>query len=413
MGLNLPGALVKICHQIIKLRWSFTQKIVAGLFLSQVAQAHPQYKFAYEFPSLLQKPRSSIIVIFNAGTSDKPDFRLALPAIVPVTRDGKIRWFENEAWKSEPFNGTDRVVIEKDMFGSDVKSSYSFTGCSPRGGEKFLTDQGVAWLASCNPEVIAKIDSKVRRVVYDPVGGQILSRFYSYKFKKDNHMLFDEVKLKGASEFLISKDSHLYIRSDVKNFFTLNFSSADIESDLKQRRVDPIAAFASLGFYLKVLFFKLTLDLTTDVAFYESSANIPMVMTLPVNAYDRLHRKSGVLYNFRLGESVDPKSIKVNMPLLNSDELKGNFEKLGLKYCSDICRYEIEVTNPVKTVHMKINIARNLVEKGMFPWFVDDLAKHRDAMRWTLDDYKGRVGLYFEVSKLPKGSHPWDLWLTF
>lgn len=413
MGLDLPGVLFKFCRQVIKLRVSFTQKIVVGLFLSQAAQAHPQYKFAYDFPSLLQKPRSSIIVIFNAGSADKPDFRLALPAIVPVTRDGKILWFDNDAWRSEPFNGTDRVVIEKDMLGSDVRSNYSFPGCLPKGGEKFVTEQGVAWMASCNQDVIAKIDSKVRRVVYDPAGGQILSRFYSYKFKKDNHMLFDEVKLRGASDFIIAKDSHLYIRSDVRNFFTLNFSSADIESDLKQKRIDPLAAFASLGFYLKVLFFKLTLDLSTDVAFYESSANIPMVMTLPVNAHARLHRKSGVLYNFRLGEQLDPKSIKVNMPLLDSNALKSDFEKVGLTYCTDICRYEIEVANPIKVVRMKINIARNLVEKGMFPWFVDDLAKHREAMRWTLDDYKGRVGLYFEVSKLPKGSHPWDFWLTF
>jgi hypothetical protein len=119
------------------------------------------------------------------------------------------------------------------------------------------------------------------------------------------------------------------------------------------------------------------------------------------------------LYNFRLGEGLDPQSVKIKMPTLNSESLTADFEKIGLAYCQSVCAYELEVSNPVKPLRMKINIARSLVERGMFPWFVDDVAKHRAAMKWDLDDDKNRVGLYFEVSKLPKGSHPWDFWLTF
>jgi len=391
----------------------FTEILLLGLFLSKTAVAHPEYKFAGDFPQLLQMPRSTITVIYNAGTREKPSFKMAQPAIVPVSQDGKILWFDDESWRSAPFNGTDRVVVESDMLGPDVTGKYSFPGCLPRGGEKISTPQGVAWLVSCPPDITKSIDSKSRRVTYDPQANEILSRFYSYKFKKENHMLFESVTLKGDKDFLVSKDSHLYIRSDVKNFFTLDFSSDDIESDLKRKRVEPLAAFASLGFYLKVLFFKITLDLSTDVGFFESSANIPMMMTLPVNAYDRLHRKSGVLYNFRLGDGVDPNSVKIKMPVLNPQSLTADFEKVGLAYCQILCSYEIELPNPVKPLRMTINIARSLVERGMFPWFVDDVARHRGPMKWDLDDDKNRVGLYFEVSKLPKGSHPWDFWLTF
>jgi hypothetical protein len=62
---------------------------------------------------------------------------------------------------------------------------------------------------------------------------------------------------------------------------------------------------------------------------------------------------------------------------------------------------------------MKINIHKSLVEKGMFPWFVRDVSKEREKMGWSIAESKGRVGLYFEVSRLPKGSHPWDFWISF
>lgn len=397
----------------LKLAAPSTQNFVLGLFLSTSAYGHPEFQVGWNFPALGSFPRATITVIYNVGTAEKPRFKMAFPAIVPSTRDGKLLWFEDEGWRQFTFQGSDRILVEKDMLGSDVKGAYQFKGCTPSEGYRFSTPQGIAWLASCSSDVTKSINNSGYRVSYDAASTQINSRFYNYKFKKNNHMLFDAVTLKGDREFVVSKDSHLYIRSDVKNFFTLDFSSDDIQSELKRKRFDPLAAFASLSFYLRVLFFKITLDLTTDVGFFESSANIPMVMTLPLNAYDRLHRKSGVLYNFRLGEGVDPKSIKVTMPTLKAQDISDNFEAIGLKYCSDRCIYEIEVATPMKPLRMRITIARSLVERGLFPWFVDDVSRHKGEMKWDLSDHKGRVGLYFEVSKLPKGSHPWDFWLTF
>jgi hypothetical protein len=194
-------------------------------------------------------------------------------------------------------------------------------------------------MASCSEEITKTINAKINRVSYDEARGSVTSRFYNYKFKKDNNMLFEEVSLKSSPDVVIARDSDLYIRSDVKNFFTLNFSSADIESKLIEKRIDSLAALASLGFYLKVLFFKLTLDLRTDVAFFESSANIPMVMTLPVTASKRLHRKSGVLYSFQLGDAVSTTALKVDMPILKDKSIDGNFIQPGLVFCRDICQY--------------------------------------------------------------------------
>ena len=399
-----------LCRKRIALS---TQILVLGLFVSSKSGAHPEFQVGWNFAALGAFPRSTITVIYNVGTVERPRFKMAFPAIVPTTKDGKLLWFDDESWRQFSVRGSDRIIVEKDMLGADVKGNYQFKGCMPSEGYKFATPQGIAWFASCPAEVTKAINSSAYRVSYDQASTQISSRFYNYKFKKNNHMLFDAVTIKSEQDFVVARDSHLYIRSDIRNFFTLNFSSNDIQSELKRKRFDPLAAFASLSFYLRVLFFKITLDLTTDVGFFESSANIPMVMTLPLNAYDRLHRKSGVLYNFRLGEGVDPQSIKVKMPTLKAQEISNSFEAIGLKYCSDQCSYELEVPTPMKPLRMRINIARQLVEKGLFPWFVDDVSRLRGDMKWDLDDHRGRVGLYFEVSKLPKGSHPWDFWLTF
>lgn len=254
------------------------------------------------------------------------------------------------------------------------------------------------------------------RLVYDEKKAEINSLLYNYKFKPENQMLFQSITLKGSPDFLLAADSDLYIKADIKNFFTLNFHASDIESKMNAKRFHPTVALASLGFYLKVLFFKISLDLNTDVAFFESSATIPMVMTLPVDASTRLNKKSGVLYSFKLGDAVDPKSLGIAMPLLDPSLLAGASKTEGLKNCTDECLYTLQLPAQNKVAKMEIVLPRQVVELGMFPWFVSDIGAATKEMGWKLPeklDLKNRVGIYFEVSGLPKGSHPWDFKMSF
>jgi hypothetical protein len=341
---------------------------------------------------------------------------MARPDIVPVDGDGKIMWYGDEAWRSLPVVASDRVVLEKDMLGSPVSRPFLFPGCGPSRGLYVSTPQGVAWLVTCSDSVLKTTDVITRRVAFDEANGEIASRFYNYKFNLDNQMLFKTVTLKGSPDVVLSSDSNLYIKADIKNFFTLNFLSSDVESKMMTKRIEPTTALASLGFYLKVLFFKIVLDLRTDVAFFESSANIPMVMTLPVDASKRLHRKSGILYSFVLGETIQPNLMDIGMPMLNPGLLSGDFKPLGLKQCDVECTYQLTIPAGGKKAKMRIVIPKALVERGMFPWFVGDLAAVQEEMDWALPkkmDLKKRIGIYFEVSGLPAGSHPWDFWMSF
>lgn len=379
--------------------------------------AKPEYVVVRDDSLLITRPRRSIVVIYNAGTYESPDFRMRRPAVVPVDDQGKIAWFDSDSWQGDPIRATDRFFVESDMFGSRGNRKLRLVDCAPVTGEMIEAESGVAWLASCSEDILRKVDRSSTRVIYDEKNNLIRSRIYDYKFKKENNMLFDSVTLKGSSNVEVAKDSDLYIRSDVKNFFSLNFSSRDIQSQIVAKRIEPLAALASLGFYLKVLFFKITLDLRTDVAFFESSANIPMVMTLPVDASKRLNRKSGILYSFRLGDGLTKESLQRQMPLLEKNSLEGEFSQPGLAFCRGLeCHYQLSVPTAGKQLKMELTMRRGLVEKGLFPWFVADIPQMKETMNWSLDselDLSKRVGIYFEVSKLPKGSHPWDFWITF
>ena len=86
----------------------------------------------------------------------------------------------------------------------------------------------------------------------------------------------------------------------------------------------------------------------------------------------------------------------------------------GLKYCrGDECTYRYAIDLRGKRLSMEIGIRRDLVEKGFFPIYVPDTHSAKGTMGWQGEgvEVSGRSGMYFEVSGLPKGEHPWDFWI--
>jgi hypothetical protein len=338
------------------------------------------------------------------------------PDIVPIDASGHIIWFADEAWRQSQILPLDRIVLEKGMFGNPASGNLSFPGCSPQKGAKVASVHGSAWLFTCTNSTVQNSERKSGGLIFDAVSSEVRSPQYTYKFNTDNQMLFQSVVIKGKRDVVLATDSDLYMKADIKNFFTLNFRSTDIESKIISKRFEPTVGLAALGFYLKVLFFKVVLDLTTDVSFFENSASVPMIMTLPIDASKRLNRKSGLLYSFKLGDGIDLKSIAVNMPPLIPSFLNGEFADEGLKFCARECAYELRLPTKHRLALMEIILPREVVEQGMFPWFIEDVAAVSDEMGWSLPrdlDLKNRIGIYFEVSKLPKGIYPWDFWMSF
>ena len=404
------------------LRRTFLAALVAVSTLTQQAEARPELFLADKARDIIGFPRQSIIVVTNEGTSDRPLLKMRRPGIVPLDKSSHFKWFQDKdaRWREAPVTAFDQFNIGPEMYGSAVSSALKFTGCLPLRGVRIsrVNPPGEAWLASCEASVLGKLPQAGEQVVVDMKRGLLESKDYRYTFKPKNNMLFDSIELKrtDASTVKLAHDGDLLIYADVKNFFSLQFDSGDIESLMRATRVEDFGALATIQFYLKILFFKITLDLDTDVAFFRSSAHIPMVLTVPKDAEKSLNVKSGILYSFVLDDGVtfDPQS---KMPLFNSkaNQIEGG----SAGYCDgDRCNYTVQfkknVQGAVSEFSMDLVLPKVLVERGMFPRYVEDAVSHKKDMGWSFSksqQMEHRSGLYFEVSKLPAGEHAWDLWL--
>jgi hypothetical protein len=231
-------------------------------------------------------------------------------------------------------------------------------------------------------------------------------QFQSFKFRSKDGAWLD-----------VATDSRIYIRADVKNFFTMHFDSQQIESSLENSRQGPLGSLARVSFFLRILLFKIRMSLTTDVSFFRDSGHIPMMVNIPVEAFQYLNPGSGIVYSWLLATSAHTVFRDMDMPRFDGALVRRGFvelSQLGLAYCrGEECRYRYTVDFDGRPLVMDLLIRRYLVERGFFPMFVEDTAVIRKQMGWDADSFgeAPRHGIYFEVSGLPKGGHPWDFWM--
>ena len=106
------------------------------------------------------------------------------------------------------------------------------------------------------------------------------------------------------------------------------------------------------------------------------------------------------------------------MPVLDPEVVKKGpraLADIGVRYCQGKdCHFRYMVDLNGQRLAMDISIRRDLVERGFFPFYVSDASAVSDSMGWDGGegmDGSARSGMYFEVSGLPQGEHPWDFWL--
>ncbi len=267
-----------------------------------------------------------------------------------------------------------------------------------------------AYLVHCVNKV-NPIFSQISPVKFDAKNGVILAPQYEYEFNPKNHLLFRNIAIgRGEQKKSFMSDSYVSIRSDFKNFFTLNFDDTDIISQLESYREGPLGVVAQVSFYLKILFFKIRLQLTNDVNFFIDSAFLPATTTLPANAFDYLHPKSGIIYGWKKLRG----DLKIDMPILDPKEIENgisSLQKIGLSYCrGSHCPYQVALNDGDESLIFETDFPRELVSFGFFPFFFSNAQSMKEKMGWKKipDDY---YGFYYETSQMPKGQHLYDLWI--
>lgn len=387
---------------------------ILGGFEPKHAFACPATLFGFDVPALPQVARRHLRLFVSQGKLWRP-----LPLQVdPRGSDGQLRFFPDRGYLDRPLERTDLLTFRPADFGEKVDLGKQKLPCA--GKEVYVLSDvkklRFGYLTSCQDD--SEPSPTDFAVHFDLARSELSSANYRYQFDPNNYMQFRSIAFRrpmGWDE--VASQSRLFIRADVKNFFTMTFDHDEIVSRLEDKRLGPLGNMARLSFYLRVLFFKIKISLSTDVGFYEDSSHIPMVVNLPVDATKYLNPRSGILYTWRIESGLNADTGLLRMPKLNPALVEKGFHELakqGLPYClGEECAYSFVINDQDRRLKMSLLIKRELVERGFFPLFVKNTAVDQDVMGWKVDDEAGstRMGMYFEVSGLKEGAHPWDFWL--
>ena len=320
----------------------------------------------------------------------------------PVDEFGRLQFFDNEAWRTADLSPLDYLTFRVEDFG--VKADFKADQLPCRGEITYellgrMGRKTYGYLTNCGK--MAPPLSAPFPVAFDGKQHKLESSNYVYEFNRQNYMQFNAIKFRNKNGFDdVARDSQLMIKADVKNFFTMRFDSDDIVSKLEATRLGPIGDLANLSFFLKILFFKIRMSLTTSVGFYEDSGHIPMMINIPVNATKYLNAGSGILYSWEVSPAAAKGKTIISMPNVNAAEIKKGYAhiaKQGMEHCKKgRCLYRYSVDVDGRTLSMDFGIDREHVKRGFFPHYVEDVGKFDESMGWDVDIAKGkkRVGMY-------------------
>lgn len=380
--------------------------------------ACPAAIFGVELQPRPVGPRKGLRLFVKSDANGK--WRPIPIQVDPVDRDGHLIFFDSGSYMQRDLMPEDYISFRTEEFGVKLEPPdklpcqsnvvYEIRDYAPKNKYAYLLNCGFQAAHIAFPYMVD----------FDAKQNLLKSATYKYVFNAANYMQFDSIHFlteKGAFD-QVGKDSRLLIKADVKKFFTMNFDSDEIESHLEASRLGPVGDLARLSFFLKILLFKIKMSLSTDVAFYTDAGHIPMMVNIPVNAYEYLNPASGILYTWI--PAPQGKDSNIDMPILDEKLVHQGWEQLkskGATYCKEgvrhSCYYKYGYMLGSRKLEMDFEIEKKIVDRGFFPFFVDDVAKHKEAMGWDIEIPAGerRVGLYFEVSGLPEGGHPWEFWL--
>lgn len=343
----------------------------------------------------------------------------------PLDRDGALLFPKDPSWRKEVLTPHDRLSFDISKFSEryDEDAQKKSKVNLPCGTKELieLEYQGrYAYLMTCEPHPMSL---QPKPVTHDEKARTVKTEDYSYIYTPTNHLVFEDIKIKGpdgTSMIGVAKDSDLLIVGDVKKFFTLYFDSSDIDAEIKYQRQGPMGLMGGMEFFLRILAFKIDLQLLPEVNFFEDSVFMPMMMTLPVDARTYLRRGSGIYYSWASEEGVEwlwneSRLDDLDLELLNPNSTLP-LSKPSPKHCdSRYCLYTIVAKAKGRPFVMNFKINRKAADLGFFPQLIRDVPAAEAKIKHKLGRHpgKGRVAIYFETARLPKGTHTWDFWIYF
>jgi hypothetical protein len=312
----------------------------------------------------------------------------------------------------------DRIVIGTDGWGSKWSGEGKFP-CQARWVQELSDSKSrFAYLGLCEPEARKAFDHPV---IAQP--GRYVSPLYNYQYWPKNQLLYQALELRHpqTGEILLGgKDAEFSMHLDLKGFPNFDFDKNDLESYVKTSNAGELGVATSIDFFLRFMFFKINLKMATLAAFYGDSANIPMVVDVPVKAPRFLNPGSGLLFSWDMQSArIDFSHPETRFPSVAPSAIKAGgepFRQVGLSYCtdprSDLCTFRFLGLIRDLPFVMDIYVPRIMVENNFFPIWIGDPDEFRKELGWRQAPASPDVGgIYFENSGLPKGTYKLDYWI--
>ncbi len=249
-------------------------------------------------------------------------------------------------------------------------------------------------------------------VQYDPTRSIVRSSRYIYKFDDKNQLVVKGIEVKdpktGAENRLVDASS-MYLRADLKYFLTLSANHRTVQSDLEGYRRGPIRSIVRIKFFYRFLKMNFELGMFTEVSFFANSVVLPAVMFNPIDGTQRLKKGSQFYYGFALRENPANYKVDTNMPYVDAaSSMSGSFGISGRAKRN----YYASITGKNQMFHLDIGQSSALQRLGNIPRIYKEdqagpvLLKERNNNRKSpLGKSPVNLGIYFDLTKFPKGEH--------
>lgn len=404
-----------------KTRWIVCRSLLMALshLLTSVLNACPGLLLGQHLP--FNEPgrvhRNKLALYVRDGRNWRP-----IPLqLDPLDNEGNLLFPKSPNWMKEPLSLRDRLSFNLDRFGEryDRKNAGTLP-CLPHEWIELNYRGKYAYLMTCEPDPAANAG---RPVTHIEAQRTVFSDDYRYRYTASNHLVFEQIEVasqSGEGMIPVARDSDLLIVGDVKKFFTLYFDSSDINAEIVHQRQGPMGLMGGMEFFLRILAFKINMQLLPEVNFFEDSLFMPMTMTLPVNAAKYLRRGSGIYYSWAPEKDVEWQWDKSELDDLDLESLNpkgtGPLSTPSPKHCNArFCHYTIVGKAKDRPFVMNFKIARKAADLGFFPQLIRDVPAAEKTIDHRLGRFpgEGRIAIYFETARLPEGNHTWDFWIYF
>lgn len=220
---------------------------------------------------------------------------------------------------------------------------------------------------------------------------------YRYTYNADNSLLLDQFALRERSGELIKllETSSFTLHAKPKFFFPMTFTGNDITSELMSFSSHPVSSTGELSFQLRVLLFKIRMDLLSAISMYRDAIEVPAVLTLPVSG-SLLREGSGVLYGFRFAGKGFREAVRTDMPWLPPPGSPIEFRSMRT----------FSLVQGDTAVVAVVRMPKSFKRMGFSP----ALATATELGTWDFPQDGSDFGIFYDITKLRKGRHRLEVW---